>query len=182
PRPTLFPYTTLFRSLGGEDATGRAFDDRELLARGEAGALLGEFGHGDGRVGELEGGADDLPAGEDPVLAGSQRGAEAGVGGDGRLRGDVSPRGILGEGSADGGGDGVLGEHGAFRVLLRVLFSWGLSLRCVSWSGCFSGRHVPGGERPKEAGAGLGRVCAGIVSAAVRSPGFGPGLRCDGHE
>src|SRR5699024_2173778 len=57
----------------------------------------GEFGHGDGRVGELEGGADDLPAGEDPVLAGSQRGAEAGVGGDGRLRGDVSPRGILGE-------------------------------------------------------------------------------------
>src|SRR5699024_5246703 len=42
-------------ALGGEDATGRAFDDRELLARGEAGALLGEFGHGDGRVGELEG-------------------------------------------------------------------------------------------------------------------------------
>ena len=132
-------------ALGGEHAAGRALDDRELLPRGEAGALGGQLGHGDRRVGELEGGADDRTAGEDPVLAGGQRGAEAGVGGDGRLGGDVSPRGVLGEGGADGGGDGVLGEHGAFRVLLQVLLSWGLSLRCVSWSGCFPGRHVPAG-------------------------------------
>src|SRR5699024_2422989 len=123
-------------ALGGEDTSGRPLDDRELLARSEAGALGGEFGHGDRRIGELESGADDLPAGEDPVLAGGQRGAEAGVGGDGRLGGDVSPGGILGEGSADGDGDGVLGEHGTFRVLLRGYCRWAFSCCAVLAGSC----------------------------------------------